>query len=61
MDGLFSGRNVFGEVVAYDAVWGGEAEIVGEEGTPWDVGVDGVEDLVDGLLLGRVQHGLLLV
>lgn len=52
---------VFGEVFANDAVWGGGAEVVvGEEGSPGDGGVDGVEDPVDGVALGRVEQGLLV-
>lgn len=40
-------------------MWRGKAEVVaGEEGAPGDVGVDGVEDLVDRVLLGRVEDGL---
>lgn len=62
MDRL-GGRTIGGrlvEVVANDAVWRGVAEVVaGEEGAPGDAGVDGVEDLVDRVLLGRVEHGLL--
>lgn len=42
-------------------MWGGGAEVVGEEGAPGDGGVDGVEDLVDGVLLGGAEEGLLLV
>lgn len=34
--------------------WGGEAEIVREEGEPGDAGVDGDEDSVRRLMLGRV-------
>ncbi len=49
-----------GEVVANDAVWAGEAEVVGVEGAPRDGWVDGVEDMVERVLLGWVQHWLLL-
>lgn len=40
------------EVVANDAVRGGGAQVVGEEGAPGDGRVDGVEDPVDSILLG---------
>lgn len=59
----FGGRNVaaLGEVVANDAVWRGKAEVVaGEEGAPGDVRVDGMKDLVDRVLLHRVEDGLLV-
>ena len=34
-------------VVANDAVWGGEAEVVGVEGAPGNGGVEGVENVVE--------------
>lgn len=34
-------------VVANDAVWSGEAEVVGEEGAPGNGGVEGVKNLVE--------------
>lgn len=47
-----------GEVVADDAVGGGRAEVVGEEGAPRDVRFYGLEDTVDGFLLHRVERRL---
>lgn len=47
------------EEVADDAVGAVGAEVVGEEGAPGDVGIDGVEDAVDGVLLGGAEEGLL--
>jgi len=41
-------------------VWGGEAEVVGEEGAPGNGGVEGVENLVKRLLFGGVQRRLLV-
>lgn len=53
----------FDEDVAEDAVRSGEAEVVREEGSPGDFGVDGVEEFVEGFLLGLVEGwlGLCLV
>lgn len=43
------------EVAANDAVWSGEAEVVGKESAPWDVRVDRFEGEVDRFLLTRVE------
>lgn len=47
-------------VVANDAVRGGETEVVGEEGAPGNVGVEGVQHRVNRILFGRVKERLLL-
>lgn len=57
VDGFVGGGVYFGEVAANDAVWGGGAEVAGEDGPPGDAGVDGVEDPVRGFLLGGVEGG----
>ena len=49
---------IAGEVVADDAVRGGGTEIIGEDRAPRKVGVDGVQDLVDRVLLLRVESEL---
>ncbi|RDX68655.1 hypothetical protein CR513_52330, partial [Mucuna pruriens] len=43
--------------VANDAVWGGEAEVVGEECAPGNGGVEGMENLVELLLGEREKRG----
>lgn len=54
MEGGCGGGGVFKEV-ANDAVWGGVAEIVGKKGAPWDLGIDGFKNFVEGLLLVGVE------
>lgn len=55
---LLSGRSR--RVVANDAMWGGETEVVREESAPGNGGVEGMQHLVNRFLFGGVKERLLL-
>lgn len=47
-------------IVANDAVWGGETEIIGEECLPWYGWVEGSENIVECCLFFWVNERLVL-
>lgn len=55
-NGVVRGGGGRGEEAANDAVWGGEAEVIGEEEAPRDVRVDRFESEVDRFLIPRVER-----